>query len=111
MNVSEYPYIGVITRKESVEDENHEITETDVEVYNGEIDYSLNTSEVGLVAQTSNYILSMPLTQDVSGNYILPKRGDKVSLNAYGETIELKVNDYIPSQVGGITIYATNGNI
>ena len=111
MNVNEFPFTGVITRKSYIEDENHEITETDVEVYNGIMDYSLNTSEVGSVAQTSNYIISMPLTQDINGNYILPKRGDKISLNAFGNTIELTVNDYIPSQVGGITVYATNGNI
>ena len=111
MNVSEFPYTGVITRKESVEDENHEITETEVEVYNGVMDYSLNTSEAGSVAQTSNYIIYMPLTQDINGKYILPKRGDRISLNAYGDMIELTVNDCLVSQLGGITVYATNGSI
>jgi len=53
----------------------------------------------------------MPLTQDVSGNYIMPRKGDKITISAYGDLLTFTVVNKIPSQVGGITVYVSSGSI
>ena len=53
----------------------------------------------------------MPLTQDVSGNYIIPRKGDKITISAYGDLLTFTVVNKIPSQVGGITVYVSSGSI
>jgi len=111
MNYSEFPYRGVITRNTTIEEENGDVNVTTSEIYNGVMDYSLNTAVVGLSPQTADYVVSMPLTQDVSGNYIMPRKGDKITISAYGDLLTFTVVNKIPSQVGGITVYVSSGSI
>ena len=110
MIYEEFPYTGVITRNTAEEEPNGDITSTLSEIYNGIMDYSLNTAVAGLAPQTADYIVSMPLTKDANGNYIIPRKGDKVKITAYGEVLEFTVVNKIPSQVGGITIYVSSSN-
>ncbi|MFA6728467.1 MAG: hypothetical protein WCS17_09685 [Prevotella sp.] len=108
MIIQEFPYSGVITRKKSVTSDNGDTSDVITEIYNGIMDITVNTAEVGSVAQTSNYIVSTPL-KDSNGNYITPKKNDNIAVYVYGDTFMLSVNNCIPSQIGGITIYASRG--
>ena len=106
--ILEYPFNGVITRTETTMFPNGDIEETQIEIYNGSIDVALSAPEVGTLAQTSNYIVSMPLT--ATGNsYIIPKKDDRILVNMYGDIFSLSVNNIIVSQLGGITVYASRG--
>jgi hypothetical protein len=49
----------------------------------------------------------MPLTKDDKGNYIVPRKGDEISLVRFGETLEFVVDNAEPSQLGGISVYST----
>jgi hypothetical protein len=111
MNYSEFPYSGVITRTTTIEEDNGDVNVTTSEIYNGVMDYSLNTAVVGLSPQTADYVVSMPLTKNVSGNYIMPRKGDKITISVYGDLLSFTVVNKIPSQVGGITVYASSGSI
>lgn len=111
MNYSEFPYSGVITRTTTIEEDNGDVNVTTTEIYNGVMDYSLNTANVGLSPQTADYVVSMPLTQDASGNYIMPRKGDKITISVYGDLLTFTVVNKIPSQVGGITVYVSSGSI
>ena len=53
------------------------------------------------------YVVSMPLTQDSEGNYIIPIKGDSIELVRYGQTLLLEVNNAEPSQLQGISVYCT----
>lgn len=108
--IEEFPFSGIITRTIIVQQENGDIDESVVEIYNGQMDVSLNTAEVGSIAQTSNYIVSMPLIKRENNTYVLPKKDDKITVNMYGDIFTLTVNNYIPSQVGGLTIYSSRGD-
>ena len=100
--ILEYPYSGVITRVvEGVNADNI------VEIYNGVMDESMMTDDEGHVLQTSSYIISIPLVQDENGAYAIPIKGDNVKLERYGQVIEYVVDNAEPSQLGGISIYAT----
>lgn len=109
MIIQEFPFSGIITRKVSIEEDNGDTTETTTEIYNGKLDSTMNTAEVGSVAQTSNYIVSMPLTKDTNGAYIKPHKDDVITVNEYGDVYKLVVNNSIVSQLGGITVYASRG--
>lgn len=109
MNIVEYPYNGVITRTTVVTQDNGDTDVTTIEVYDGKIDVSLSTAEMGAVAQTSNYVVSMPLLYSGS-NAIIPKKDDKIAVNMLGDTFVLTVNLSIPSQLGGVTVYASRGD-
>ena len=108
--IEEFPFSGIITRTIIVQQENGDIDESVVEIYNGKIDVSLNTAEVGSIVQTSSYIVSMPLIKGEGDTYVLPKKDDKITVNMYGDIFTLTVNNYIPSQVGGLTIYSSRGD-
>lgn len=105
--ILEYPYSGTITRtvagkgmqKDSV-----------VTIYEGVMDEHMATDEEGRVMQTSSYIISIPLTKDENDNWIVPRKGDKISINRYGETFNLTVDNADPSQLGGVTVYATRNS-
>jgi hypothetical protein len=49
----------------------------------------------------------MTLTKDDKGKYIVPHKGDEISLVRYGETLEFVVDNAEPSQLGGISAYST----
>lgn len=110
MIIEEYPFSGVITRTVTTKSDNGETDETTVTIYSGVMDCSMNTAEVGNVAQTSDYIVSMPLTKDSNNKYILPKKNDVISISTFDDSFTLTVNNYMPSQLGGITVYASRGD-
>ena len=102
--ILEYPYEGVITRTvEGHGDEDDEI----VEIYSGVMDEHMVTDDEGRVLQTASYIISIPLTQDDEGKYIIPRVNDEVELTRYGETMKFTVDNAEPSQLGGISVYVT----
>lgn len=105
--ISEYPYMGTITR--TVAGKGMQ-PDTVVTVYEGVMDEHMTTDEEGRVMQTASYIISIPLIQDEEGNWIVPHKGDKISLNRYGETFNLTVDNADPSQIGGVSIYATRNS-
>ena len=97
--ISEYPYSGVITR----------ISEDDdvvMNIYEGVMDEHMVSDSDGRTLKTSPYIISIPLTKDDSDKYIVPRSGDVISLERYGENLEFTVENVEPSQLGGISIYA-----
>ena len=75
--------------------------------HGGVMDKTRQTDNEGRVLQTSSYVVSMPLTQDSEGNYIIPIKGDSIELIRYGQTILLEVNNAEPSQLQGISVYCT----
>lgn len=99
--ILEYPYQGTIKR--IVEGENNDY---EVLVYEGVMDEHMVSDEEGRTLQTASYIISIPLTQDENGDWIVPRKGDKISLTRYGETFDLIVDNADPSQIGGVSIYA-----
>lgn len=102
--IMEYPYTGIITRiVEGSGDDDDEV----VEIYNGVMDETMTTDDEGHVLQTSSYIVSIPLTQDENGGYIIPVKGDNISLVRYGQTLDFTVDNAEPSQLCGVSIYAT----
>ena len=102
--ILEYPYQGTITRLiEGHGDED----DTEVTLYEGVMDEHMVTDDEGRVLQTSSYIISIPLTQNEDGSYIIPRSGDEISLVRYGEPLRFVVENAEPSQIGGVSIYAT----
>lgn len=102
--ILEYPYTGTITRVTSGKGMS---TDTEVVIYEGVMDEHQRTDEEGRTLQTASYIISIPLTTDENGSWIVPKKGDKVSVTRYGATFTLTVDNADPSQLGGVSIYAT----
>lgn len=105
--IIEYPYEGTITR--TIAGKGMQ-PDTEIVVYEGVMDEHMTTDEEGRVMQTSAYIISIPLTQDGNGNWIVPHKGDKISITRYGETFNLTVDNADPSQLGGVSIYATRNS-
>lgn len=105
--ISEYPYVGVITRiiEGSGRDEDTIIT-----IYEGEMDEYMATDEEGHTLQTSSYIISIPLKKNEKDEWQLPRKGDRISLTRYGETFDLTVDNAEPSQLGGVSIYAARNS-
>ena len=102
--ISEYPYTGVVRRK--VEGQGDE-EDVDVVIYEGVMDEHMTTDDEGHTLQTASYVISMPLTKDDKGNYIVPRKGDEISLVRFGETLEFVVDNAEPSQLGGVSVYST----
>lgn len=102
--IEEYPYTGVITRTTAGKGDGDDITTT---LYSGKMDLTLQTDSQGRVLQTAGYIVSIPLTKDNGGKYIIPHKSDKILLTRYGETLMFTVDNAEPSQLGGISIYVT----
>lgn len=99
--ILEYPYEGTIKRIVEGENEDYEVL-----VYEGVMDEHMVSDEEGRTLQTASYIISIPLTKDENGDWIVPRKGDKISLTRYGETFDLIVDNADPSQIGGVSIYA-----
>lgn len=111
MTIQEYPFSGIIKRTVTLEDPvTKETSEETVTIYSGEMDCSMNTAEVGKIAQTSDYVVSMPLVKDSNNKYVFPKKNDEIIVSTYDDSFTLTVNNYMPSQLGGITIYASRGD-
>lgn len=102
--ILEYPYQGTITR---VIEGHGDEDDTETILYAGMMDEHMVTDDEGRVLQTSSYIISIPLTKDDNGNYIIPRSGDEISLVRYGEPLRFVVENAEPSQVGGVSIYVT----
>ena len=102
--ILEYPYQGTITR---LIEGHGDDDDTEVTLYEGVMDEHMVTDSEGRVLQTSSYIISIPLTKDENESYIIPKKGDKISLTRYGEELMFVVDNSEPSQLMGVSIYST----
>jgi len=102
--IMEFPYTGRIIRV--VEGSGME-DDTKTVLYEGIMDEHMVTKEEGNLMQTSSYVISIPLTQDDNGMYIIPAKGDYVIVNVYGVNMTMEVDNAEPSQLGGVSIYAT----
>lgn len=105
--ISEYPYSGTIERV--IKGKGMQ-SDTIMTIYEGVMDEHMATDEEGNVMQTASYIVSIPLTKDKEGNWIVPHKGDKISLSRYGDELKLTVDNAEPSQLGGVSIYATRSS-
>lgn len=101
--ISEYPYKGTITR--IVEGKGRE-SDTTIVVYDGVMDEHMVTDEEGKTLQTASYIISIPLVKNDKGEWSVPRKGDRITLTRYGESINFVVDNAEPSQIGGVSIYA-----
>ena len=105
--ISEYPYSGTIERV--IKGKGMQ-SDTIMTIYEGVMDEHMATDEEGNVMQTASYIVSIPLTKDKEGKWIVPQKGDKISLSRYGDELKLTVDNAEPSQLGGVSIYATRSS-
>lgn len=105
--IPEYPYIGTIKRVVQGKGDN---PDTEVTLYEGVMDEHMVTSEEGHTLQTSSYIISIPLTKDKNDKWIVPRKGDKISITRLDETFSLTVDNAEPSQLGGVSIYASRNS-
>lgn len=105
--ISEYPYTGTITRVIQGTGRNKDTYEV---IYEGVMDEHMVTDEEGRTLQTASYIISMPLTKDDEGNWIIPRKGDRIEVTRYGEAFNLTVDNAEPSQLGGITVYTSRSS-
>ena len=105
--ILEYPYQGTIKRIVQGKGDN---PDTETRLYEGVMDEHLVTSEEGRTLQTSSYIVSIPLIKDENGNWIVPRKGDKIEITRFGETFSLTVDNSEPSQLGGVSIYASRNS-
>lgn len=105
--ILEYPYTGTITRVVKGKGDN---ADTESILYEGVMDEHMTTDEEGKTLQTASYIISIPLKKDGNGQYIVPRKGDKISLTRYGENINFTVDNAEPSQLGGVSIYASRNS-
>lgn len=102
--ILEYPYFGTITKVIEGEGMGKDTLEV---IYDGIMDLHMIDAEEGRTLQTSSYIVSIPLTKNEDDQWIVPNKGDKVSITRYGENIELVVDNATPSQLGGVSIYSS----
>lgn len=111
--ILEYPYSGTIKRV--VQGKGDE-PDTEEVLYEGVMDEHMVTDEEGRTLQTSSYIISIPLTKTVPSKegevaqWIVPRKGDKIEITRYGETFSLTVDNAEPSQLGGVSIYASRNS-
>lgn len=105
--ILEYPYVGTIMRV--IQGQGGEADEETL-LYEGVMDEHMVTDEDGRTLQTSSYIISIPLLKDEDDKWIVPRKGDKISITRYDETFSLVVDNAEPSQLGGVSIYATRNS-
>ena len=101
--IVEYPYTGTIVRVIAGKGDNDD---TEITLYEGVMDEHMVTDEEGRIMQTSSYIVSIPLTKDDMGDWIVPRKGDRIEIERYGETFKLVEDNAEPSQLGGVSIHA-----
>lgn len=102
LDIEEFPYTGKVFRTIEV---NNGPDKEEV-VYEGKMDVNLSSAEIGKTLQTADYVISMPMLME-EGKYVNHvRKNDKVICEVYGETYKMKVDNYIPSQLGSITVYA-----
>lgn len=106
-DILEYPYNGTIKRVVQGKGDN---PDTEVTLYEGVMDEHMVTSEEGKTLQTSSYIISIPLTKDDNDKWIVPRKGDKIIITRYDETFSLTVDNAEPSQLGGVSVYASRNS-
>lgn len=105
--IVEYPYTGTIThvvQGVGRDDDSEQV------IYDGVMDEHMQSEEIGRTLQTSSYVVCIPMTYDKDNNPIVPRKGDKVTVNRFGELMEMEIDNVEPSQLGGISIYATRLN-
>jgi len=107
IEILEYPYQGTITRVIQGSGDEDDTEET---IYQGVMDEHMVNDEIGNTLQTSTYVISMPLTKDDNGKWIVPRKGDKILIDTYGVEFGLTVDNAEPSQLGGISVYATRNS-
>ena len=108
--ILEYPYCGQIFH---VIDGMGRESDTETLLYEGVMDEHQVTDEEGTTMQTASYIISIPWKDYCTccgGGVTLPKKGDRIVLLRYGEEFELRVDNAEPSQIGGISIYASRAD-
>lgn len=108
--ILEYPYCGQIYH---VVDGMGRKSDTETLLYEGVMDEHQVTDEEGTTMQTASYIISVPWKDYCTccgGGVTLPKKGDRIVLLRYGEEFELRVDNAEPSQIGGISIYASRAD-
>lgn len=102
--IEEYPYTGSITH---VTQGQGRAKDTKTVIYEGVMDEHMQRDEEGRSLQSAGYVICMPLTKDDNGNYIVPRKGDLVYINRLGEDMNFIIDNVEPSQLGGISLYAT----
>lgn len=105
--IEEYPYTGTVYRVIPGQGDDDD---TKVVIYQGRMDEHMISRENGDTMSTASYIISMPLEQCDCGGYHYPIRGDEIVIDVYGTTISLIVDNAEPSQLGGVSVYATRNS-
>lgn len=105
--IEEFPFHGTIY---SVIQGHGDEDDSEIIIYDGMMDSHMRFDEEGDVMQTSSYIVSIPLIKNDMQEYIIPKKGDKIQINEYGFVYSLTVDNSTPSQIGGVSIYATRNS-
>lgn len=128
LEILEYPYYGSIFHVNQGEGDE---PDTEVLLYRGVMDEHMVTDEEGGHFQTSSYIISIPLVKkenaidgkydneinkddgvliDDGSDWVIPKKGDKISITVYGVSYMLTIDNVEPSQLGGVSIYAVRNS-
>lgn len=102
--ILEYPYQGKIYRLVVGQGD---AEDTYTEIYNGVMDETIRTDDNGRALQTSSYVISIPLTKGSDNKYIIPIKGDEITLVRFDQEVSFVVDNAEPSQLGGVSIYAT----
>lgn len=102
--IVEFPYRGVINRAIYGEGDEEDSV---LRIYDGVMDETTQRDLDGRTLQTAPYVVSIPLVKDKNGNYIIPQKGDEVTVTRYGNTLQLTVDNAEPSQLRGVSIYCT----
>lgn len=105
--IFEYPYNGTITRVIPAVGRGDD---EEIIIYDGVMDEHMVTDEEGNTLQTSSYIVSIPLTKGYMGEWIVPRKGDKIIITRYGEMFSLVVDNAEPSQLEGVSVYCSRNS-
>lgn len=106
--ILEYPYYGTISRV--IDGEGMDADTTEI-IYEGIMDEHQVTDEEGTTMQTASYIVSIPLVKDEETDmWIVPRKGDIVEVERYGDKFTLYVDNAEPSQLGGVSIYCARAD-
>lgn len=117
--ILEYPYYGTIHHVIAGKGDEPDAEEL---IYRGVMDEHMITDEEGHYFQTASYVISIPLVTssnaidaenhgkqvvyDDGGDWVIPRKGDKITITCYGQTFTLEIDNAEPSQLGGVSIFA-----